>query len=237
MDEHSDGSGAQGAIDQVKDMGANLADQASNMTGSVIDQAKQSTASQFDSQRQSLAGTMNDTASALRHTGQQLRDSDQANIAGFVDMAAERLEGFGRYLNERRLDDLVSDAESFARREPGIFLTAAFGAGLFAARFLKSSKPQQSTGQYSGGRRTYSGMYPYGGATGYDAERRMGATAPPAASQTSRRPSQPRTAGTRQPEPRPGEYAGAGTSARTNPAGTAAPYPNGHGGQSDWNQG
>ena len=48
------------------------------------------------------------------------------------------------YLRDHDMNDLVRDAEDYARREPLIFFGAAFAAGFIAARFLKASSPTRS---------------------------------------------------------------------------------------------
>jgi hypothetical protein len=228
------GDGAQGVIDQIKEVGAGAVAQTSEMAGSVADKARDQAGAQLDNQRQQLAGTITDAASALRQTGQQLREKDQANVAQLMDAAAERIDGVGRYLNERRLDDLIGDLERFARREPGVFLTAAFGAGLLAARFLKSGGSSRSSGQDSGRRGSYPGMQTYSGGTGYGTGRSTGFsyssdTGYPYRSQTS-----PSSAVNR-PTPAQPQYAGATTAGGAGR--TSEHHPNGNGGQSDWNQG
>ncbi len=217
----SAGSGNQGVVDQIKDAGGNIADQASTTAGSVMDRARDQAQSQAEGQRDRLAGTLGSTAQALRQTSQHLRNDDQAAVAQIVDGAAARIDGFARYLRERSVSDLISDVERFGRNEPGIFLTAAFGAGLFAARFLKSGSPRSSQpgGQQMSNRSMYSSSalssrtQMYGGAGGYVPERGPGNP------YAAERP-QPAT---------PGAYAGA------TPGATSRP--DGHAGQTSWGEG
>ena len=55
------------------------------------------------------------------------------------------MEDFSSYLRDHDMNDVVRDAESYARREPLVFLGAAFAAGFIAARFLKASSPNRGT--------------------------------------------------------------------------------------------
>jgi len=71
--------------------------------------------------------------------GQHLRKGDQAFVADYVDQAAGQIERFAGYLENRSVDELMYDAERFARRQPAMFLGGAFVLGVLAARFLKSS--------------------------------------------------------------------------------------------------
>jgi hypothetical protein len=83
------------------------------------------------------------------------------------------VEGISDYLRNRDFNDVVRDAESYARREPLLFLGAAFAVGFIAARFLKASAPQSSQRQPSYGVMDRSSLgrttadYPTGYGTGY----------------------------------------------------------------------
>jgi hypothetical protein len=71
-------------------------------------------------------------------------------------------------LRKKDVQQLMQDAQRLARRQPALFIGSAFALGLVAARFLKSSPPDDArTGagdQYESGRyatrRAYSGMVP-----------------------------------------------------------------------------
>jgi hypothetical protein len=235
--------GNQGVVDQVKDAAGGLAGQASNAAGDMAGQLKDQAGSRLDDQRGRLADTLKSAAQALHQTGDKLRQGDQqnGNAAQLVDAAADRVDGLGRYLSERRLDDLVGDIERFGRTDPGLFLTGAFGLGLFAARFLKSSRPrpqqsysrpvygrQPSYATRSGG--TFAGMgsrspsasgvshssYPAG--SGYPSAPTHPAGGPAMSHQPSSAPS----------------YAGV-QSAGGAAAGTPG-HPNGNSGEPEWNR-
>ena len=54
------------------------------------------------------------------------------------------------YLDRTDSREMMHHTEQFARRQPALFLGGAFGLGLIAARFLKSSRrnDQEETGGY-----------------------------------------------------------------------------------------
>ena len=54
---------------------------------------------------------------------------------------------------------MIDEVEAFARRNPPLFLGAAFGLGVLAVRFLKSSRQQQAGGASSGYQRGGSDAY------------------------------------------------------------------------------
>jgi hypothetical protein len=75
-------------------------------------------------------------AKALRITGENLSDT----LAGpYIAKAANALDQMSGSIRGANLGDTLRSTESFARREPLLFLGGAFAVGLLAARFLKSS--------------------------------------------------------------------------------------------------
>jgi hypothetical protein len=83
-------------------------------------------------------------AQTLRRTGEQLREQgDGKQVAGVTEGAAERIEQLGGYLERASGDELLRDAEDFARRRP--WMVAGFGlvVGLAASRFLKASSERR----------------------------------------------------------------------------------------------
>jgi len=153
--------GTQQAVQQAQDA-------ASQLTETARTQARSMASSQKDRAAQGI----NDLAGALRHSSDELRQSDSAPIAGVLDGVAGRVESAGTYLQTHDVDTLRRDAEDWARRNSGLFIGGAFLIGLAAARFLKSSSPASSYEGYEGYRARYGypGDYsPRGGyGAGYD---------------------------------------------------------------------
>ena len=81
----------------------------------------------------------------MRQTGQQLREQDQAPIAGVADQVATRVESVSGYLHERDVRQIVDETEDFGRQRPAVFVGGALALGVLAARFLKSSKRKATT--------------------------------------------------------------------------------------------
>jgi hypothetical protein len=85
-------------------------------------------------------------AQAVRQSARPFRDNQQDTIAEYVEKAADQLEQFSTRLRERDLNELMNDAQRFARRQPALFIGVAFTAGLLGARFLKSSAENRRRG-------------------------------------------------------------------------------------------
>ena len=82
-------------------------------------------------------------------------------MAQFVERAADQIERFSNHLRERDLNDLVGEAQRFARQQPAMFIGSSFAAGMLAARFIKASRPTRSFDD-----RSYSGYGGEGGGSG-----------------------------------------------------------------------
>lgn len=83
-------------------------------------------------------GLMN-VASTVRRMGEPLRGQPYGPAVEYVDGAAQRIEEFAHYLQERNADELVEELRSAARRNPSVFIGAGFVIGAICGRFLKSS--------------------------------------------------------------------------------------------------
>jgi len=116
-----------------------VVEKAESTVGKVTNQAKRQATSQLDSQKYRAVDGLEVVAEALRQTGQRLQDEQQAPIGRYVDRAAERLDTVTDYLREHDAQEIVSDTEDLARRQPGLFLSGAVALGFVVGRFLMSS--------------------------------------------------------------------------------------------------
>lgn len=105
----------------------------------------------IDDQKSRASETLGSLAGAVRGMTQPLREGGQPQIADYVNKAADGIERWASQLRQQDLEDAVRAVEQFARRQPAMFLGLAFGAGLVAARFLKSSSSGDGRmGSYGG---------------------------------------------------------------------------------------
>ncbi len=155
----SGGTGASGGmertVERVQDTAGQAVGQVQETAGQVVGQARQTVTTQAQSQKDRAAQSAVTVAQALRQTGQELRGREQGAVAQYVDRAAEQVERFSGFLQNRDVNQIVGDVERYARRNPTVFVGGAFALGLLAARFLKSSsQPDQGQmgGQYAASR-------------------------------------------------------------------------------------
>lgn len=132
----------------------------------VTEQARQQATSFLDGQKSQATSTLTSIADALRQTGDSLRTSDQAMVAGVTDKAADQVESVSNYLQQRQVGDFVYEAENYARNNTWLFLGGAFTLGLLAARFLKSSGSRSNSSNYDGSYGGYGQNYGYGNNSG-----------------------------------------------------------------------
>lgn len=120
-------------------------------------------------QRTTQAGAQaKQMAQALRRTGEQLREQGEGqNVAGVTAGAADRIERLGGYLERASGDELLRDAEDFARRRPWVVAGFGLAVGMAASRFLKASSERRYV---SAPQRPYSNRYdaPSAGVGEYD---------------------------------------------------------------------
>jgi ElaB/YqjD/DUF883 family membrane-anchored ribosome-binding protein len=128
--------GATSGVDQAQDR---LEEAASTVSDKASDVARQGMSTGM-----TQAGDQLDAvAKALRNSGDQLRD-EQPRMANLADTAADQVEELADRLRNTQPDELIRDAESFARRQPMLVVGGAFLLGAAAARFLKASPDRGS---------------------------------------------------------------------------------------------
>jgi hypothetical protein len=142
-----------------------LQDAVSHVTDRVTDTAQQEVGTRVDSSLSRAGDVLEQVAGAVRRTGDQLRQ-DQPQVANLADTAAGQVDRAAQYLRGSDSQQILAEAERFARQQPAIFIGGAVMLGLVAARFLKAS-PSGMRGAGSG----YGGTSGYGsssyGASGY----------------------------------------------------------------------
>src|SRR4051812_8101335 len=123
---------------------------AQDTASTVVQQVQQLAETNVSSQKQRVSETLDAVAKTLRDSGEGVREQ-QPQVASVVDQAAQRVEKFSTFIRDRDVNELVTEAENFARREPLIFLGGALAVGFIAARFVKASSPQSGNGQSRNG--------------------------------------------------------------------------------------
>jgi hypothetical protein len=117
-----------------------LAQAAKAEAQSLWNQTRDSARSTLQRRQHDAAAGIGDLAGALRGSAHTLGSEHKDGVALIVERAADSLESISDTLRSKDLDSLLRDAESFARRQPALFLGASVAAGFLALRFLKSTQ-------------------------------------------------------------------------------------------------
>lgn len=151
MSAQSDASGdtssdVKAAADQAKEQVSQATDQVKEQAGKVTDKAKEQATTRAEEQKERAAQGLFGFADTLNQVSGSMRDQNPA-MANFADTAATRLEDFATSIRDKDVNELMSDVEDMARRQPALFIGGAFLAGVVAARFLKSSSGMTTAGR------------------------------------------------------------------------------------------
>jgi ElaB/YqjD/DUF883 family membrane-anchored ribosome-binding protein len=139
-DEASPQEGLAGEVStRVQDAGSAAQEKASELR----EQGTARLRDQFD-QRSSQAGhQMRSLAEALRRSGNELGSEGNGGMPQLTGKTADRIEQLGRYLEQKRGDEVMRDVETFARRRPWMLAGVGMLAGMAAARFMKASSEER----------------------------------------------------------------------------------------------
>ena len=133
---------------------------AGDTAGRFIDIAKNTACDAYDAVAEKASSAISDqksnfsvglvgVADTVRRVSEAFKYGDSKNrvteyASTYSDTAANKLEKAAEYFETSDIKGLARDVESYARRNPAIFLGAAFAVGVLAARFIKSSPPSDS---------------------------------------------------------------------------------------------
>lgn len=129
----STNQGASGAAGELKSDAQQLGNKAANRLHSEVDARKDTAVSQVQS-----------VSSAIEQTAGQLDDNAPAWLKSAFTQGAQKIQQFADTIEQKDSRQLMSEAQSFARNNPGTFLAACAAAGFAAARIFKAGGEQQS---------------------------------------------------------------------------------------------
>jgi hypothetical protein len=108
-----------------------------------VDRGKEQVRTRVDDGKARVARTLSSVASSLKNSSTEMQTGDAAAIGGVVDRVADQIDRAANYLERSNAEEIVGGVERFARRNPALFIGAAFAVGVIGARFLKSSSRGQ----------------------------------------------------------------------------------------------
>lgn len=147
MSNHNIEKGLNGdtVVDKAQDVAIKAKDMVSETTSVAMEQAKRAAAqvgeqakTTVDSRMSDVAQELGSVADAVRQTSFEVGGESQT-VAQYGERIAEQLDGVSSYLNEKGVEDVLTDLQAFARRQPAVFLGGAFMLGIVVGRFIRSS--------------------------------------------------------------------------------------------------
>jgi hypothetical protein len=139
-------SGA-GPLSAGGDGPSKAAERIKTKASSLREQAEERARSMADRQKRAGAERVGSIARAVRGAAGNL-EREMPAAAEFIESAARRIEEKSADYRDRSLDEILGEITAFARRQPIAFFGGALLAGFVFSRFLKSSPPQQGTGDF-----------------------------------------------------------------------------------------
>ena len=132
--------------EKVSDTASGIVDKAKETASGTYDAVASQATTKIEAQKGELSSGLKTLADTFRKTGDDLKATPRSTsltdlTARYTGTAAKQIDKVADYFERKNLRAMMHDTEDFARRNPAIFLGAAFGIGLLAARFLKSSPP------------------------------------------------------------------------------------------------
>ena len=147
---------AESAIDAGRDVAAVANDEAHDVAHETKKQAKDLYRQTQQELREQAAVQQQRVADGLRSIGDELmqmsRSSDQQGVASdLVGQAANRTQSVARWLDERDPGSLLREVKSYARRNPGTFITVAALTGVVAGRLTRALASGHDSGSSGSG--------------------------------------------------------------------------------------
>ena len=132
-------SGGRSGVEDIKKTVNRAADDAMATGRETLGNAQGRIRSLLEQQTGRAADQLGGVANALHKAAEQLNEENGGVVADYAEQAASRVERVADMLRDANVDDIVGEVEGFARRQPEVFIGAAFAVGFLAARFIKSS--------------------------------------------------------------------------------------------------
>lgn len=102
----------------------------------LVDQIKLAVGQALNLQKDRMAERLSAVAKAMEDTGRTL-DRHNGTAARYAQTWAAKVEGLAGSVKDRSAGQWVSEAEDFARRQPGLFVGTAVAAGFVLAKLLR----------------------------------------------------------------------------------------------------
>jgi ElaB/YqjD/DUF883 family membrane-anchored ribosome-binding protein len=147
----------QGTGTRIREEAESMGETVQMQAVEVKERGREELRSQLDERTTQVGQQARSFAGALRKSGNELQgqNGDSAPAARVASGVADRIERAGGYLEQARGEDILRDAERFARQRPWLVAGVAAAAGFAASRFLKASSERRYGAYGQSGHETY----------------------------------------------------------------------------------
>jgi hypothetical protein len=153
----------------AKEQVGQVTQEAGRQVKQLVGQAQSELSNQASTQQQRAATGLHSVADQLRAMASG--KVEQPGMAtDLAHQAADKVQDFAGWLENREPADVLNEVRAFARRRPGAFIAIALGAGMLAGRLARglTADTGSSQGTSSSGSRNNGGQQAVGyGQTGY----------------------------------------------------------------------
>lgn len=109
--------------------------------------AKSAGREQLESRKEAAAEQAEHLADAINRVGIESGYEGQQTVASYAADLASGLEKFADTLRRKSVNELASEVQMLARRNPALFIAGSIGVGFAVARFLKASQSHSHSGE------------------------------------------------------------------------------------------
>ena len=140
---------ADAVISEARNLAANVAGEATDQAQHLAEQAKAQVAEVAEKakgmaaqQKDMIAGHLGGVADAVERVASDL-EGEAAPAAGYARTIADSARKIASVVEDNDVDDIMTKAQDFGRRQPVAFLGAAALLGFAASRFVTASARRQ----------------------------------------------------------------------------------------------
>ncbi len=105
----------------------------------------------IESKKISAVHYLKDYAIAVQEAAVSLRELKHGEASPYLQRGADKLTQLAQLLQSKTVKSMADDVVTFARRNPGLFVTGSLLTGLAIARFAKSSSRKNVNSHYKSG--------------------------------------------------------------------------------------
>ena len=112
----------------------------------VIDKAKSLGREQLEAGKSTAANQAEKVANVIQQAASQLKENNLRSLADYTSEIGTTIKSFSDGLQNRSVDDLVTDIRDMARRNPTAFVLGSVVIGIGISRFFKASAERRHEG-------------------------------------------------------------------------------------------